>query len=195
MIEVVKQNPFGRAPLQTEFIVVGNEVEVRAVRIRADEFPLDVVDKQGTAFKIWQNPTMTCVHLALLTTPEREEFFRDAAGKMHAKKSTFKDPGWMSCVDARIVMAHILYAWSFGDTTYDEFDAAMNPLPSIEEATEWLRINRFWGENRYVGLDALSDVKLDNVPKAVLELHDKNMGVATKYYWERHDDEEWEDDE
>lgn len=194
MIEIIEKDPFGMPGRDGGFAIDGSEFEVRSAVRDENWFRIVIADKSGEVFTAATNPDMLGSILGLFCTPLRKKFFLDNAGRLHfSGKLPDGSPETPMCVDSRVIMAFILYVWCYEEDDDKEFNAAINPLPSLEEATEWLCVNRFCGDNRYKNIRVLGDKKLDNVPPAIQALHDKRYGAATKYIREP-DDEEWEEE-
>ena len=207
MIKIVDKYPFDsrcdNGGFDKGFILVGNSVEVRSLKSYEREIGFWVVDDIGHAFLVHQNPAATCEELMCFTDFVKGGFFTDETGEVYGAHlydekrndvTKFNGANRLPvCVDSRVIMAHLLLSWvlsySVGEEGDVEFDAAINPLPTIEEAHKWLLLNRFCGDNRY-RYCLYPCHKLDNVPPAIQALHDKRYGKAEKYPWEIDAEEE-----
>lgn len=191
MIKIVEESPFGLIEGNGGFVIEGSDFEVRSSEYSDDCFQIVVADKKGKVFTAWTNPYYLGKTLVLYCTPLRKAYFSDNLGQAHfLEKFPNGYTATPKCVDARILMAFILYVWTYTKEDDKEFNAAVNPLPTLAEATEWLRVNRFCGENRYEKIDVFYYQKLYNVPPAIQALHDKRHGKSEKYLWEIHAEEE-----
>lgn len=201
MIKIVdypyERKPESRTPQPLFFVIDGDEFEFCGAEgsPNGEGVGATIVDSQGVAFKIRQRPEATIQLLECFSRSGRADFFRDRNGK------EYPEAVFGSCVDARILMAHILYWWAgvpHQNNRDEEFDRAINPLPSLAEATKWLSVNRFFGKNlfgcHYYRGFLWSDDRLDSVPPAILSLHDERYGKATKYAWEREAEDDNDDE-
>lgn len=191
MIKIVEKNPFGLVEEGGGFVIEGSEFEVRTSEYAHERSLIVVEDKQGEVFAAWANPYFYMYSLVLSCITFRKDFFSDSSGQTHFFENIPDGyPARPKCVDARVLMAFILHMWTYTKEDDKEFNAAINPLPTLEEAAEWLRANRFCGENRYEKIGVFWYQKLDNVPPAIQALHDKRHGKSEKYLWEIHAEEE-----
>ena len=159
------------------FIIEGDGFEIRPVRQEPYGYatPIGIFDNEGLAFIVDDKPTVTPVCLATSFHQPRASFFKDSSGRLLDIADYPK-----SCVDPRVIMARILTWWAFPEEDqFDVFSKALNPLPSITEANQWLVLNRFKGPNRlrdtWDGHWMDQGEKLKFVPWKIQKIHDWNM--------------------
>ncbi len=172
------------------FIIDGDDFLIKPVPTEpyGNDGPIGIFDKEGLAFAIHDKPTLT--PLALATSVHlyiRKSFFKDHNGNSFGGDALSDDvlnsysdcpKGFpKTCVDPRVIMARILEVWAGTSAIFNE---GVFHLPSLEEATKWLELNRFIGTNRksedeYPGYYIRGNERLLNVPRAIQEIHDINQ--------------------
>lgn len=182
------------------FIIDGDDFFIK--HVPPEPYPdcyggIGIYDKEGRAFEIHDKPTVTPLALATgLHFFIRKSFFKDRNGNTFGSENAHNDDYARSilgddvlesidacpkefprsCVDPRIIMARILGVWA-GTAIFEE---GIFHLPTLEEAEEWLELNRFTGPNRkgedgYPGYYIWGNERLQNVPRAIQEFHDENQ--------------------